>query len=111
MTPAPAIEVDDLRKSYGDVEAVRGLSFSVQPGEVYGLLGPNGAGKTTTVEILEGYRRRSAGEVRVLGHDPAVRDRELQARVGIVLQSSGRLPARDRARGGRALRPPLPPPA
>ncbi len=89
---APAIDVDDLRKSYGDVEAVRGLSFSVQPGEIYGLLGPNGAGKTTTVEILEGYRNRSAGEVRVLGHDPAVRDRELQARVGIVLQSSGVYP-------------------
>jgi ABC-2 type transport system ATP-binding protein len=87
-----AIEVEDLRKSYGDVEAVRGVSFHVEPGEVYGLLGPNGAGKTTTVEILEGYRRRSAGKVRVLGHDPAVRDRELQARVGIVLQSSGVYP-------------------
>ena len=71
---------------------MRGLSFAVQRGEVFGLLGPNGAGKTTTVEILEGYRRRSAGEVRVLGHDPAVRDRELQARVGIVLQSSGVYP-------------------
>ena len=60
----------DLHKAYGPVEAVRGLSFEVERGEVFGLLGPNGAGKTTTVEILEGYRRRSAGEVRVLGHDP-----------------------------------------
>ena len=57
----PAIEVSDLRKSYGDLEAVRGVSFSVERGEVFGLLGPNGAGKTTTVEILEGYRRRSGG--------------------------------------------------
>ena len=82
----------DLRKAYGPVEAVRGLSFEVDRGEVYGLLGPNGAGKTTTVEILEGYRARSAGEVRVLGHDPAERDRELQQRVGIVLQSCGFYP-------------------
>jgi ABC-2 type transport system ATP-binding protein len=87
-----AIEVDDLRKSYGPLEAVRGLSFGVEPGEVFGLLGPNGAGKTTTVEILEGYRRRSAGEVRVLGHDPERRDRRLQERVGIVLQSCGFYP-------------------
>ena len=87
-----AIEVRDLRKAYGPVEAVRGLSFEVERGEVFGLLGPNGAGKTTTVEILEGYRRRSAGEVRVLGHDPATRDRELQQRVGIVLQSCGFYP-------------------
>jgi ABC-2 type transport system ATP-binding protein len=84
-----AIEVDGLRKAYGPVEAVRGLTFGVERGEVYGLLGPNGAGKTTTVEILEGYRRRSAGDVAVLGHDPEVRSRELQQRVGIVLQSSG----------------------
>jgi ABC-2 type transport system ATP-binding protein len=89
---APTIEVSDLHKSYGQVEAVRGLSFSVDPGEVFGLLGPNGAGKTTTVEILEGYRRRSAGEVRVLGHDPEERDRQLQERVGIVLQSCGFYP-------------------
>jgi ABC-2 type transport system ATP-binding protein len=88
----PAIEVVDLHKSYGSFEAVRGLSFQVDPGEIFGLLGPNGAGKTTTVEILEGYRARSAGEVRVLGHDPEVRDRHLQERVGIVLQSSGFYP-------------------
>ena len=87
-----AIEVSDLRKSYGPVEAVKGLSFAVERGEVFGLLGPNGAGKTTTVEILEGYRSRSAGEVRVLGHDPAGRDRRLQERVGIVLQDSAFYP-------------------
>ena len=87
-----AIEVRDLRKDYGPVEAVRGVSFEVERGEVFGLLGPNGAGKTTTVEILEGYRRRSAGDVRVLGHDPAERDRELHQRIGIVLQSCGFYP-------------------
>ncbi len=89
---SPAIEVRDLHKAYGSVEAVRGVSFEVAQGEVFGLLGPNGAGKTTTVEILEGYRRRSAGHVSVLGHDPAERDRDLQQRVGIVLQSCGMYP-------------------
>ena len=84
-----AIEVSDLHKSYGEVEAVRGLSFSVRRGEVFGLLGPNGAGKTTTVEILEGFRKRSSGDVAVLGHDPGRRDVRLQERVGIVLQSGG----------------------
>jgi ABC-2 type transport system ATP-binding protein len=87
-----AIEVENLRKSYDGLEAVRGVSFGVERGEVYGLLGPNGAGKTTTVEILEGYRRRTAGQVQVLGHDPERRDRELQQRVGIVLQSCGFYP-------------------
>jgi ABC-2 type transport system ATP-binding protein len=87
-----AIRVEDLRKRYGEMEAVRGVSFQVKKGEVFGLLGPNGAGKTTTVEILEGYRERSAGEVSVLGHDPAVRERGLRERVGIVLQSSGFYP-------------------
>src|SRR5215213_5613522 len=84
-----AIEVQGLHKSYGDHEAVRGIDFEVRRGEVFGLLGPNGAGKTTTVEILEGYRTRTAGSVSVLGHDPATRDPDLRARVGIVLQSSG----------------------
>ena len=84
-----AIEVHGLRKSYGEREAVRGVDFAVRRGEVFGLLGPNGAGKTTTVEILEGYRDRTAGDVSVLGHDPAARDRGLRERVGIVLQSSG----------------------
>ena len=86
---APAIEVKDLRKSYGEFEAVRGISFAVSPGEVFGLLGPNGAGKTTTVEILEGYRSRTSGEVRVLGQDPARASRKLKSHVGIVLQSTG----------------------
>ena len=84
-----AIEVQGLRKAYDEREAVRGIDFEVRRGEVFGLLGPNGAGKTTTVEILEGYRSRSAGTVSVLGHDPAARDPDLRARVGIVLQSSG----------------------
>jgi ABC-2 type transport system ATP-binding protein len=90
--PEPAITVRDLRKSYGDVEAVRGISFDVERGEVFGLLGPNGAGKTTTVEILEGYRERTGGEIAVLGRDPATRDLALRARVGIVLQSTGFYP-------------------
>jgi ABC-2 type transport system ATP-binding protein len=85
----PAIEVRELRKSYGDFEALRGIDIAVERGEVFGLLGPNGAGKTTTVEILEGYRARSAGTVSVLGHDPALRSIELRRRIGIVLQSGG----------------------
>jgi ABC-2 type transport system ATP-binding protein len=84
-----AVEVRDLRKSYGEMEAVRGVSFEVARGEVFCLLGPNGAGKTTTVEILEGYRKRSHGEARVLGYDPAEGQRELRDRVGIVLQQCG----------------------
>ncbi|MGZ4269138.1 MAG: ABC transporter ATP-binding protein [Solirubrobacteraceae bacterium] len=86
---APAILVRDLRKSYGEHEAVAGIDFDVAPGEVFGLLGPNGAGKTTTVEILEGYRTRSGGIVSVLGEDPEGRSRALRERVGIVLQSCG----------------------
>ena len=84
-----AIEVTDLRKSYGDFEALRGVSFTVAVGEVFCLLGPNGAGKTTTTEILEGYRSRDAGSVSVLGLDPAHGPRQLRERVGIVLQSCG----------------------
>ena len=84
-----AIEVSDLHKSYGEVEAVGGISFAVEQGEVFGLLGPNGAGKTTTVEILEGYRSRSSGSVTVLGFDPERRSRALRERVGIVLQTTG----------------------
>ena len=83
-----AIEVKDLKKSYGPHEAVSGISFDVKQGEVFGLLGPNGAGKTTTVEILEGYRSRSEGSVSVLGLDPGQRPQDLRERVGIVLQSS-----------------------
>jgi ABC-2 type transport system ATP-binding protein len=87
--PEAAIEVRGLRKRYGEHEAVRGIDIAVRRGEVFGLLGPNGAGKTTTVEILEGYRSRSAGEVSVLGHDPAERSLELRRRIGIVLQAGG----------------------
>jgi ABC-2 type transport system ATP-binding protein len=83
-----AIEVEGLRKSYGGREVLHDLSFTVQTGEVFALLGPNGAGKTTTVEILEGYRRRDAGGVRVLGHDPDRPGSDFRARIGIVLQSS-----------------------
>lgn len=83
-----AISVRGLRKSYGDFEAVRGIDFEVAPGEVFGLLGPNGAGKTTTVEILEGLRPRSAGDVSVLGFDPGVQVRELKERIGVSLQQT-----------------------
>jgi ABC-2 type transport system ATP-binding protein len=83
-----AIAVRGLRKSYGALEAVRGIDFEVRRGEVFGLLGPNGAGKTTTVEILEGYRRRDAGEVEVLGADPADAGGAWRERIGVVLQSS-----------------------
>jgi len=88
-TEGLAIEVRDLRRCYGEVEAVRGVSFEVGRGEVFCLLGPNGAGKTSIVEILEGYRTRTHGEVRVLGMDPSRGQRELHERVGIVLQESG----------------------
>ena len=84
----PAIVVSDLRKSYGTVEAVRGVSFEVREGEVFGLLGPNGAGKTTTVEILEGYRARDSGTASVLGHDPGSAPAALRERIGVVLQHS-----------------------
>lgn len=86
---APAIVVKNLHKRYGDFEAVRGIDFEVARGEVFGLLGPNGAGKTTIVEILEGYRQRTGGEVSVLGFDPGERPRALRARTGIVLQTTG----------------------
>ena len=89
MASEVAIEVEDLHKDYGAQRAVRGISFSVRRGEVFGLLGPNGAGKTTTVEILEGYRARTAGRVAVLGMDPGPRPLALRERIGIVLQSSG----------------------
>ncbi len=86
----PVISISGLRKSYGDHEAVRGIDLEVNRGEVFAFLGPNGAGKTTTVEILEGYRQRSGGEVSVLGCDPQRAGREWRERIGIVLQS-GRL--------------------
>jgi ABC-2 type transport system ATP-binding protein len=84
----PAIEVSGLRKAYGNLEAVRGIDFTIGEGEVFGLLGPNGAGKTTTVEILEGYRPRDAGDVRVLGHDPERPGPDFRERIGVVLQQS-----------------------
>jgi ABC-2 type transport system ATP-binding protein len=83
----PVISIKGLRKSYGDFEAVRGIDLEVRPGEVLAFLGPNGAGKTTTVEILEGYRKRSAGEVAVLGEDPEHAGRDWRERIGVVLQS------------------------
>ncbi|HEX6887685.1 MAG TPA: ABC transporter ATP-binding protein [Candidatus Nanopelagicales bacterium] len=86
MEPHPAIEVHGLAKAYGSLRAVDGLDLRVDPGQCVALLGPNGAGKTTTTEILEGYRHRDAGDVRVLGVDPARADRHWRARLGIVLQ-------------------------
>jgi ABC-2 type transport system ATP-binding protein len=83
-----AIRVEELRKRYGEEEALRGISFEIEEGEVFGLLGPNGAGKTTTVEILEGYRTRDGGEVEVLGFDPQRSERSFRERIGVVLQSS-----------------------
>ncbi|HEU0336785.1 MAG TPA: ABC transporter ATP-binding protein [Gaiellaceae bacterium] len=84
----PAVRVRDLRKRYGALEALAGVSFDVEQGEVFGLLGPNGAGKTTTVEILEGYRARDGGEAEVLGHDPGRAERAFRERIGVVLQHS-----------------------
>jgi ABC-2 type transport system ATP-binding protein len=89
---AAAISVTDLRKSYGEFEALRGVSFDIREGEVFGLLGPNGAGKTTTVEILEGYRRRDAGSIAVLGFDPQRFELDFRERIGVVLQQSQLLP-------------------
>src|SRR6266536_4485707 len=83
----PAITVTDLHKSYGAYEALRGIDFEIETGEVFGLLGPNGAGKTTTVEILEGYRRRDGGTVSVLGEDPELAGLDWRQRIGVVLQS------------------------
>jgi ABC-2 type transport system ATP-binding protein len=85
--PDSVISIRGLTKSYGDNEAVRGIDLEVHAGEVFAFLGPNGAGKTTTVEILEGYRKRSAGEVSVLGEDPERARRDWRERIGIVLQS------------------------
>jgi ABC-2 type transport system ATP-binding protein len=87
-----AIVVHDLRKSYGGVEALRGIDFEVARGEVFGLLGPNGAGKTTTVEILEGYRRRDGGVAKVLGFDPATGGRAYREQIGVVLQQTELMP-------------------
>jgi ABC-2 type transport system ATP-binding protein len=88
MTAAQAISVSGLRKNYGDFAAVRGIDFEVRAGEVFGLLGPNGAGKTTTVEILEGIRQRTAGDVRVLDFDPDKQKTKLKDRIGVCLQAT-----------------------
>lgn len=87
--PELAIDVRGLRKSYGSFEAVKGVDLRVGKGEIFSLLGPNGAGKTSIVEILEGHRARTAGEVSVLGHDPGKGERRLKSRIGIVLQETG----------------------
>ncbi len=92
-----AISVQALQKAYGPVQAVRGLDFEIQTGEVFGLLGPNGAGKTTTVEILEGLRTRSAGQVLVLGFDPEKQKQQLKDRIGVCLQATN-LPDKIRVR-------------
>jgi ABC-2 type transport system ATP-binding protein len=94
---APAIFVHGLTKSYGEVQAVKGIDFEIQPGEVFGLLGPNGAGKTTTVEILEGLRPRSGGQVTVLGFDPDRQRQQLKDRIGVCLQATN-LPEKIRVR-------------
>ncbi len=91
----PPIEVHDLHKSYGDFEAVGGIDFQVDQGEVFGLLGPNGAGKTSTVEILEGLRPRTSGDVKVLGFDPAIEVRSLKDKIGVCLQSTNFLPDKE----------------
>jgi len=95
--PAPAISVRGLKKSYGDLQAVKGIDFEIASGEVFGLLGPNGAGKTTTIEILEGLRPRSAGQVAVLGFDPDNQRQQLKNRIGVCLQATN-LPEKIRVR-------------
>ncbi len=88
----PVVRVRDLRKRYGDVDAVNGVDLDIHRGEVFALLGPNGAGKSTTVEILEGHRRRTSGEVSVLGADPGRPTRAWRTRLGVVLQTSNEQP-------------------
>lgn len=87
-----AVSITDLRKRYGDLNAVDGLSFQIRPGEIFALLGPNGAGKTTTLEILEGYRTRDGGDVSVLGFDPQREATKLKPLIGVMLQSGGIYP-------------------
>ncbi len=88
MSGPPCIAVENLHKSYGDFEAVRGIDLEVKTGEVFGLLGPNGAGKTTTLEILEGIRPRTSGSVSVLGLDPAAQSKKIKDRIGVCLQAT-----------------------
>ena len=96
MSPDAVIFVHGLKKSYAQLEAVKGIDFQVQSGEVFGILGPNGAGKTTTVEILEGLRPRSEGDAKVLGYDPERQKQQLKDRIGVCLQATN-LPAKIRA--------------
>src|SRR5215467_12147453 len=102
MNPDPVISVQSLRKSYADVEAVKGIDFVVHAGEVFGLLGPNGAGKTSTVEILEGLRPRSSGETTVLGFDPDRQKQQLKDRIGVCLQATN-LPSKIRVQEAMEL--------
>jgi len=95
MSTEPVIFVQSLHKSYDKLEAVKGIDFQVNAGEVFGLLGPNGAGKTSTVEILEGLRPRSSGEATVLGFDPDRQKQRLKDRIGVCLQATN-LPAKIR---------------
>jgi ABC-2 type transport system ATP-binding protein len=95
MSTPPVIQVQSLQKSYGKVEAVKGIDFQVSAGEVFGLLGPNGAGKTSTIEILEGLRPRTGGEASVLGFDPDRQTQQLKDRIGVCLQATN-LPAKMR---------------
>src|SRR5438874_6925005 len=97
MSTDAVISVQALQKSYGPVEAVKGIDFEVHSGEVFGLLGPNGAGKTTTVEILEGLRPRTGGQVTVLGFDPDRQRQQLKDRIGVCLQATN-LPEKIRVR-------------
>jgi ABC-2 type transport system ATP-binding protein len=97
MNSASAIRVQGLKKSYGEIQAVKGIDFEIQTGEVFGLLGPNGAGKTTTVEILEGLRARTSGDVSVLGFDPDRQRQRLKDRIGVCLQATN-LPEKVRVR-------------
>lgn len=103
---SPAIDVDGLVKTYQDIRAVDGVSFSVQPGEFFGILGPNGAGKTTTLEIIEGIRKPDAGQVRLLGQSPWPRNPGLLPRIGVQLQASSffdKLTAREQLQAFGAL--------
>src|ERR1700752_2951797 len=88
LEPSQAISVQGLKKSYGEVQAVKGIDFEIATGEVFGLLGPNGAGKTTTIEILEGLRPRTSGKGSVLGFDPAVETKKVKNRIGVGLQAT-----------------------
>ena len=113
IDPTAAISIRGLAKRYGEFVAVDGLDLDIRRGEIFALLGPNGAGKTTTVEICEGYRHRDAGEVRVLGADPAAASRSWKAQLGIVLQSGAgdsqlTVPRAAARPGGLLLRPARP---